>query len=1123
MSIFRNTFTPTIQGQLKARQNSAQRKNPNDIIYLNSRNSWTRMTSGVNVNGTDEKAKAYVLQGGTLNNGKLRYGVGDQSSAYSTTSPSGISYNTSARAGAAGLKPMPGITSVDIKSKTAYGSLREVTVNFVCHNIQQLEDLELLYMRPGYTVLVEWGWAPFLGNDGQIKSNIEFCDHVLKGDKERDEIFLDLFQRSIKHNGNYDALYGYVKNYSWNARMDGGYDCQTTIISIGEIIESLKIGYIPFDINTIAKNGGLLGNIPTISLSDTSFIEAFKAAYSKNILAGLCHSLFRICLSNIKNPIMEEGDIFTITPSKSYAGISYDMFVFSPPNTIADINSLGNGIYQGYITLESFIDMLNTYVLLYAGSSETSSKPYIKLSSKPRTYEYEDNPNKTNPNPNESSLFCLAHPLQVSIDPSVCLITNSIWAGGINTSGITDGSSNGTPTPTEFLEALKELDNIRMTDVSAYSFQNQLNLILKTIKYTVTGTDVENNIKEFLRAYARFIRDKEWFSSDLKTQFPNATVEEREIASAVSIPPTAVAKSLSDIANYASLGENSFSRTSPNLYNKLFGTSLIEANDKELLAKNAIAAKLEKGEKISNPVKYLQKLQSGNKFFENKDETGNIGNIYLNIDFLYKLSIDSRVVDPNTQELKLYNYLKNILKEVQESIGGVNNFEIHTDPLDSTPRIIDLNYVDATPKLSAYTNAFQIEAHNISGSVRSYSLQSQIFPEQGNIIAIGAQVKGGSIQGTRNALLDFNNNLEDRIIKKKIDPPASNPNQLLSSDITEEKLKQSKLKKLVDSFTILRRFFGIEKNPQAEQLDTSSTESQSAVSEYKTALRDIISYFQSVTYSNTKGRAIIPVKISLTMDGIGGLIIGHLFKIPSDLLPKGYKSDNLGGKLLQTITGLSHKIENGDWTTTIDAYNIITNETPADFVNFKDFLYTDPFGNVTLNATPNSTKPYSNVNAAVDFFLGKGYNDYQTAAIVGALIQESSLNPAENVGGAAGLASWKGDRLAALQKKPNWQSLETQLNYIYEEFNGNEKAAGTKLKNAGSLNDAVAAMAGYERFAGITKGAATTYADLALADQRELGGRIRYAQDILNRITSGEFSQNKIQITIPGYGAPNSF
>ena len=176
MSIFRSTFNKTIQGQLKARQNALNSRTPQAIIQANSRNSWVRMTSSVDVDGDEGKlANQYILQGGVLYNKSLRYGVGDQSSAYSNTSPSNKSYNNDAKAGTAGLKPMPGIKSVDIKSKTAYGSLREVTVNFTCNNIQQLEDLELLYMRPGYTVLIEWGWTPFLDNEGNLKSNIEFC------------------------------------------------------------------------------------------------------------------------------------------------------------------------------------------------------------------------------------------------------------------------------------------------------------------------------------------------------------------------------------------------------------------------------------------------------------------------------------------------------------------------------------------------------------------------------------------------------------------------------------------------------------------------------------------------------------------------------------------------------------------------------------------------------------------------------------------------------------------------------------------------------------------------------------------------------------------------------------
>ena len=55
-----------------------------------------------------------------------------------------------------GIVPMPGITDATIKTKSAYGSLREAKVKFVCHNQRQLEILEMLYMRPGYNLLLEF-------------------------------------------------------------------------------------------------------------------------------------------------------------------------------------------------------------------------------------------------------------------------------------------------------------------------------------------------------------------------------------------------------------------------------------------------------------------------------------------------------------------------------------------------------------------------------------------------------------------------------------------------------------------------------------------------------------------------------------------------------------------------------------------------------------------------------------------------------------------------------------------------------------------------------------------------------------------------------------------------------
>ena len=121
-----------------------------NLQYLNARTGWVKLTSGVNVGGSDALAKKYVLIAGTQG----RYG----DKTYS---------NFTGEEGK-GFRPMPGITGVQIRSINRFGVLKEATITFNCWDVSQLQELELLYMRPGFTALLEWGHSLYYKSENDF-------------------------------------------------------------------------------------------------------------------------------------------------------------------------------------------------------------------------------------------------------------------------------------------------------------------------------------------------------------------------------------------------------------------------------------------------------------------------------------------------------------------------------------------------------------------------------------------------------------------------------------------------------------------------------------------------------------------------------------------------------------------------------------------------------------------------------------------------------------------------------------------------------------------------------------------------------------------------------------------
>ena len=175
-NIIGEPFEQYVSNQITSRQKVYGKKtnrSSTEIAYLNSTNGWVKLASGVsiddqrlallkknnnqmlnNVSTGKQLAQDYVLF-----NGLSSYDENGDITNYTGVGKGGkVAYGLDGTD--FGYSPMPGIIGVDIKDLNR-GSIRKATIDLKVFNRNQLEIIDCLYMRLGYTVLLEWGHSKY--------------------------------------------------------------------------------------------------------------------------------------------------------------------------------------------------------------------------------------------------------------------------------------------------------------------------------------------------------------------------------------------------------------------------------------------------------------------------------------------------------------------------------------------------------------------------------------------------------------------------------------------------------------------------------------------------------------------------------------------------------------------------------------------------------------------------------------------------------------------------------------------------------------------------------------------------------------------------------------------------
>ena len=443
MNLIGESFDEFVNKQIDTRQKFLGQsfRNNENLVWQNSKTAFIRLTSCVNIQpNTNGELPSNLKNYTWLNNPSVQGDVLAKTFVLNTgvtdinQTPNriyqGITRNTSILNNSAyglggtefGINPIPGIQNLLVKHKND-GSLREAQINIKANNRFQFEILDILFLRLGYSVLVEWGNTLFYDNkENFTQYNESLQNYIFTPGNNHLDVHKEILKYREKNSANYDGMIGRVKNFTWTVTKDGVYNVTLNLISYGDLIDSLRVN----NIYGIESKQNVLDNL-TIS-------DIFTKSKSKHSIGKHFYKI----KSATKSEIQKFGTIYKLTLDQTNnLGLPYtpDPKVLH----IAIIKFAGGATDpQYYYRLGSFLEFLqyNSQIFNnidgnFKGEGNLAKAPYFD-------FDYDTATN-----------FLYQDPFQFSADPRICIMQKE------------DQVANGT-----FLNIFKNLEPSRIPATS---------------------------------------------------------------------------------------------------------------------------------------------------------------------------------------------------------------------------------------------------------------------------------------------------------------------------------------------------------------------------------------------------------------------------------------------------------------------------------------------------------------------------------------------------------------------------------------------------------------------------------------------------------------------------------
>jgi hypothetical protein len=393
-------FDGFVDKQVEVRQTKLAKtqKSPEDLSVFNSNTAWVRLSSGVDIDSdraTTLSSKlgipATLIQGAGLARNLVLWGstVGfTQEGNRAVLDPlrGGVGYGLNNAYGFLtttdqGLKPPPGITRISCTYKNN-GSLKQAVVELKCFSRSQFEAIEAVYLRLGYTMVLEWGHTLWFDNQGTYQRTEGYSiPNILfgrSGDVKPETLQGRIAKnKSTTTNGNYEAMVGKVANYNWTLNEDLSFTIRLDLVSVGDIIDSLKAN-IAGASETITGNIKVSGNVQNI----VSIVVNKEASKINGLLFEMYDEIFKELLETYGTEETQEAVQVANTAIATAPKVEFIKVKYIP--IIQEYYTLVDYYYEGleiYKKRSSYVDSPLSFggSVRYTSASEEEEARYVEL------------------------------------------------------------------------------------------------------------------------------------------------------------------------------------------------------------------------------------------------------------------------------------------------------------------------------------------------------------------------------------------------------------------------------------------------------------------------------------------------------------------------------------------------------------------------------------------------------------------------------------------------------------------------------------------------------------------------------------------------------------------------